>query len=96
LRYESPVQLTNRFAAQDMIIAGDTIRRGDNINVFLGAANRDPAVFADPHRLDVQRHPNRHLAFAAGAHFCIGAPLARLEGEVAIAALLSTFPYAAG
>lgn len=92
LRYESPVQLTNRFAAQDMIIAGDTIRRGDNINVFLGAANRDPAVFADPHRLDVQRHPNRHLAFAAGAHFCIGAPLARLEGEVAIAALLSTFP----
>lgn len=91
LRYESPVQLTNRFAAQDVLIHGDQIKRGDNINVFLGAANRDPEIFANPHQLDVLRHPNRHLAFAAGPHFCIGAPLARMEGEVALSALLSTF-----
>ncbi|MCY0876811.1 MAG: cytochrome P450 [Firmicutes bacterium] len=91
LRFESPVQLTNRFAAQDVVIGQDVIRRGDNVNVFLGAANRDPDVFANPHQLDVQRHPNRHLAFAAGPHFCIGAPLARMEGVIAIESLLTHY-----
>jgi len=95
LRYESPVQLTSRFAAEDIMIGDDQIRRGDNISVWLGAANRDPEVFADPQRFDVRRQPNRHLAFAAGPHFCIGAPLARLEGELAIASLLHACPILA-
>ncbi len=87
LRIESPVQLTSRFVAEDVMIGDAQFRRGDEVNVSLAAANRDPAQFKDPDRMDLRRSPNRHLAFAAGAHFCIGAPLARAEGEIALRVL---------
>lgn len=92
LRFESPVQSTGRIAARDFELGGKTIRRGQNVNVLLGAANRDPDQFRDPERFDIARQPNRHLAFASGAHFCLGAPLARMEGEIALAVLLARFP----
>ncbi|KIL42340.1 hypothetical protein SD70_01240 [Gordoniibacillus kamchatkensis] len=92
LRYESPVQMTSRLASADCEIGGRTIRQGQSVNVMLGAANRDPAKFERPDRFDIGRSPNRHLAFASGPHFCLGAPLARMEGELAMAALLERFP----
>ncbi|QHT62702.1 cytochrome P450 [Paenibacillus lycopersici] len=92
LRYESPVQMTGRIASADVEIGGRTIRRGQFVQVMLGAANRDAAQFAEPDRFDIARQPNRHLAFATGAHFCLGAPLARLEGEIALRTLASRFP----
>jgi cytochrome P450 len=92
LRYESPVQMTSRLAQTDVIIGGRTITRGQEVLVSLGAANRDPAVFAEPDRFDITRQPNPHLAFAAGIHYCLGAALARMEGQVAIGSLLRRFP----
>ncbi|TLS52472.1 cytochrome P450 [Paenibacillus antri] len=92
LRFESPVQMTSRLASVDYDIGGQTIRQGQSVNVMLGAANRDPAQFERPDRFDIRRSPNRHLAFASGSHFCLGAPLARIEGEIALAALLERFP----
>ncbi|KUO94680.1 cytochrome P450 [Ferroacidibacillus organovorans] len=84
LRVESPVQLTSRFAAKELWIKDAQILRGDEVNVSLAAANRDPAQFDNPDAIDLRRSPNRHLAFASGAHFCIGAPLARAEAEIAL------------
>jgi cytochrome P450 len=92
LRYDSPVQMTNRIAKVDVDLYGTTIRRGDRVILLLAAANRDPAHFADPDRLDVTRTENKHIAFGAGPHFCLGAPLARLEGRLAFEALLRRFP----
>lgn len=92
LRYESPVQMTSRLAQTDVIIGSRTITRGQEVLVSLGAANRDPAVFAEPDRFDITRQPNPHLAFAAGIHYCLGAALARMEGQVAIGSLLRRFP----
>jgi cytochrome P450 len=92
LRYESPVQLTGRIPMEDVEIGGTTFRKGQEVVGLIGAANRDPAQFPDPDRLDVGRPDNRHLAFGAGIHFCLGAPLARLEGAVAIAALVGRAP----
>ncbi len=93
LRLDSPVQLTARAARVDTEIAGTCVRRGDLVLVYLAAANRDPTVFADPHRFDVER-PNaaRHLAFSGGRHFCLGAALARAEGEVGLRTLFERFP----
>ena len=92
LRYDSSVQGVVRFARRRTELGGRTIEQGAALLPMVGAANRDPAQFSDPDELDLARSPNRHLAFGRGIHFCLGAPLARLEGEIAFAALLERFP----
>jgi cytochrome P450 len=93
LRLESPVQLTARVAVNDVELAGERIKRGDLVVVYVAAANRDPSVFPDPHRFDIER-PNagKHLAFSGGRHFCLGAALARAEGEVGLRTFFERFP----
>jgi cytochrome P450 PksS len=89
LRYASPLETaTERYAREDVTVAGVTIRRGEQVFAALGSANRDGRQFPDPDILDLSREPNRHLAFGLGPHFCLGAPLARLEGQVAIGTLV--------
>jgi len=92
LRYDSPVQLTSRHALADVEIGGRLVREGETVIAGLGAANRDPAAFADPDQLDLGRAPNRHVAFGGGIHFCLGAPLARMEARIALTALLGRVP----
>ena len=92
LRYESSNQLGNRRAAADTEIGGVPVPAGTLITLCIGAANRDPERFPDPERLDVGRQPNRHLAFAGGAHMCAGMNLARMEGRIAIGRFLARFP----
>jgi cytochrome P450 len=92
LRYESPVQMTGRVAHATLTIEGKTIRPGDWVWLWTSAANRDPDRFADPDRLILTRTDNRHLAFSAGVHFCLGAPLARLQAQIALPALFQRFP----
>jgi hypothetical protein len=92
LRYESPVQYTARMAKVELEICGVRLRPGEPILFMLGAANRDAAQFGEPDRLDLKRVSNPHLAFGAGAHFCIENQLARLEGQVAILKLVQRFP----
>jgi unspecific monooxygenase len=87
LRYDPPAQFTARVALVDAELRGELIRRGESVLVLIGAANRDPAAFADPDRLDMNRPAKRHLSFGIGIHFCIGSPLATLEGEVALSRL---------
>jgi len=88
LRFESPVQHTARIAPADMQLGGKTIKKGSRVVVALAAANRDPNRFPEPDRLDLLRPDNRHLAFGWAAHFCFGAPLARMEGQIAFNTLL--------
>ena len=92
LRYESPVQFTARVLKEDMKVCGQPIRKGWTMLCMLGAANRDPKQFKEPNRLDLKRLNNQHLAFSAGLHFCIGAQLARLEGQVALLNLVQRYP----
>lgn len=92
LRYDSPVQLTSRFAMEDMEVAGTPIRRGTVVYPVLGAANRDPDVFERPDSLDIRRDVGRIMSFGMGIHFCLGSPLARLEGELAFGALARACP----
>jgi hypothetical protein len=92
LRFESSNQLGNRRVAEAVEFAGVTLPEGTLITLCIGAANRDPAQFAEPDRLDIGRSPNRHLAFASGAHACAGLNLARLEGRIAIGRFLARFP----
>jgi len=92
LRYESPSQHTARLAPDDLELGGKKIHKRQAVIAVMGAGNRDPERFPDPHRLDLARQDNRHLAFGWGAHFCFGAPLARIEGQIAISTLLRRFP----
>ena len=92
LRYESPVQFTARVLKEDIEVCGQQIRKGWTVLCMLGAANRDPKQFKEPNQLDLKRLNNQHLAFSAGLHFCIGAQLARLEGQVALRNLVQRFP----
>lgn len=91
LRFEGPVQRVRRVATEDLELAGQTIREGDLVMGFIGAANRDPEVFDEPDRFDVTREPT-HLAFGKGIHFCVGAGLSRLEAPIALNRILSEFP----
>lgn len=92
LRYESPFQFTGRMTTADLELNGHPVSAGTLIAVGLGAANRDPAQFPDPDRLDIRRSDNRQLAFGAGVHFCLGAALARMEGQIGIGTVLRRFP----
>jgi cytochrome P450 PksS len=96
LRYTSPVEMaTERYAREDVEIAGATIPRGELVLAVLGSANRDERHFEGPDVLDLARDPNRHLAFGkGGVHHCLGAPLARMEGQIAISAFSRRFPKA--
>jgi cytochrome P450 len=95
LRYESPVQVRTRVAAQALELGGQQIAAGQALLLLLGAANRDPRVFRDPDRFDIHRTPNHHLAFGEGPHYCLGAALARLEGRLAVEILLERLPQLA-
>lgn len=92
LRYDNPAQVAYRVASQDLSIGDKVIRRGQIVNLLLGAANRDPAQFADPDRYDITRGEIHQIGFGAGIHYCIGAPLARLEGQIALNTLVQRFP----
>lgn len=92
LRYAGPVHTTRRVAKADAILGGQTIAQGEVVIGVLAAANRDPTKYPDPDRFDVRRNPTDQLAFGDGIHFCLGAPLARLEGQLAIGTLLERFP----
>jgi cytochrome P450 len=92
LRYESSNQLGNRMTTEEVELGGVTLAPGTSVTLCIGAANRDPAQFADPEHFDIGRTPNRHLAFATGAHQCAGMALARLEGAIAISRFLARFP----
>jgi cytochrome P450 len=92
LRYDGPTAAMVRIAREDLPIDGRMVRRGDRLFLMINAANRDPRQFTEPERLDLRRADNRHLAFGHGIHFCLGAPLARLEGQIALPALLARFP----
>jgi cytochrome P450 len=92
LRFESSNQLGNRMTAEPFELGGIAMPAGTPVTLCIGAANRDPAQFADPERLDIGRTPNRHLAFGTGAHQCAGMALARLEGAIAISRFLARFP----
>ncbi len=93
LRYDGPVELaTWRFATQDLVIGGQRVAEGDPVLVVLAAADRDPERFAEPDTLDLSRRDNQHLGYGHGIHYCLGAPLARLEGQTALATLLRRLP----
>lgn len=93
LRYDGPVQATGRVAMEDLEIGGQKVTKGQAVLTVLGAANRDPAQFGKPDELDLDRQPNEHVAFGDGIHFCLGAPLARAEGQIAFETLLRRFAH---
>ena len=93
LRYTSPLDLASpRFAREDVPLCGVSVRRGDILVPLVGSANHDESQFTDPETFRIAREPNKHLAFGQGAHFCLGAPLARLEGQIALTTLFRRFP----
>src|SRR5712692_4050485 len=92
LRYESPSQHTARICPADTELGGKQIRKGQAVIAVMGAGNRDPERFPDPDRLDIARTDNRHLAFGWASHFCFGAALARIEGQIAFELMLRRLP----
>jgi cytochrome P450 len=92
MRYDSPIHAVPRLATRDIELHGRRIRKGEAVFVVAGAANRDPEVFADPDRLDVRRDARQHLGFGMGPHICLGGPVARMIGEVALHAIIERFP----
>jgi len=92
LRYDSPVKSIQRIASEDVEIRGKVLRKQDRIRWFISSANRDPDAFPDPERFDITRHPNQHVAFGSGTHHCLGATLARVEGQEVFKALAERFP----
>ncbi len=92
LRFEPPVLRMGRVVRERFELAGQTLEAGDRVYMVMAAANRDPAHFEEPDRLDLARADNRHLTFGLGRHFCLGAPLGRLEGQIALSKLLTRFP----
>jgi cytochrome P450 len=92
LRFEPPVDITGRVASRDLDVGGCPVRKAQSMLFSLRGANRDPDVYEDPHRFDITRTPKPHMAFGGGAHICIGAPLARLEAQVALLKLFARFP----
>jgi cytochrome P450 len=93
LRYESSLVGTNRTAFTDTEVGGKLIRAGERVLTLVAAGNRDPAVFEEPDRFDITRKGPKHLSFGGGIHFCVGAELARLEGEIALKSLVARFPH---
>jgi cytochrome P450 len=92
---DSPVQLSARVASKDTDVAGTRVPSGEGIIIYLAGANRDPKVFTDPHRFDIERdNAGKHLSFSGGRHFCLGAALARAEGEVGLRTFFERFPDA--
>jgi cytochrome P450 len=92
LRFVNPVQLVNRYAIEKIQIAGQEIPAGAHLVMAVGAADHDPACATSPEQLDLAREDAKHVAFGQGIHYCLGAPLARLEGEIAFATLLNRLP----
>src|SRR4029453_571360 len=92
LRRDGPVQRAARIPSEDVTIGGRPIGKGEMVMPFIGAADRDPSQFPEPDRLDLGRTDNRHIAFGWGIHFCLGAPLARVEGQIAINPLVQRLP----
>ena len=93
LRFDGPVERAlNRWASEEVELGGRTIRRGEGVILILGSADRDPERFADPDEFDFACADNKHVAFGRGSHYCLGAPLARLEAEVALTTLLRRLP----
>jgi unspecific monooxygenase len=93
LRFDTPLQLFERWVLEDVELHGVRIPRGAELGLVFGSANRDPSVFPEPDRLDLSREPNPHLTFGAGIHFCLGAPLGRLELQTSFRTLLERFPH---
>lgn len=92
MRWDTPLQMFERWVLEDITVGGVDIPRGTEVALLFGSANRDPGVFADPDRLDVGRVDNPHISFGAGIHFCLGAPLARIELIESFGALLRRAP----
>ncbi len=92
LRYDTPLQLFRRWVLEDLEFGGIQFKQGEQIALLFGAANRDPEAFAQPDQLDITRVDNPHVTFSLGIHFCLGAPLARMELQIALATLMRRLP----
>jgi cytochrome P450 len=95
MRYDTPLQLFRRWVLEDMVFAGHAFKQGEQVALLFGSANRDEAQFPQADQLDITRQPNPHLSFSLGIHFCLGAPLARLELHIALTTLMQRFPQLA-